>query len=246
MSSLVRPVGPDSPRTYWARRVVVLLAVLVAVALLMWLLWPKGSEPVATAPSTPQTPAASEPTPDPSETAGQETSPPAGSSPTPAPSPTQAPSSSAPPTTTQPSPSATPTATPTPTPTAVAACKPDDLRVTLTGPPKVTAGKTVDFELSVINGGSGPCALKIGPDNFELKVYSGTDRIWTTKNCADWVPKLAAELPPEKATTWTMAWPAKRSADKCKIRDEVLRPGTYVATAQLEGAKAVQHVMSLR
>lgn len=249
MSSLVRPVGPDGPRTYWARRIVVLMAVLIVVALLMWILWPKGGDPVATVPSTPQTPTTTpespspespspEPTPSPTAqdtTTAQPETPAASTSPTPEQTP------AAPPETTR-----APTPTPTPTPTAAAACKPEDLRVTLTGPPTVNAGKAVTFELSVINGGQAPCALTINADNLELKVYSGTDRIWTTNHCTDWVPNLTDELAPEKATTWSMAWPAKRSAGECTIRDDVLRPGTYVATAQLDGAKPVQHVMRLR
>ena len=42
-----------------------------------------------------------------------------------------------------------------------------------------------------------------------------------------------------------MSWNGKRSRPGCKTRAEVPRPGTYFATAQLEGAKPVQLRMIL-
>lgn len=236
---MVRPVGPDGERTYWARRIVVLLAAAVVLGVLVWVLWPKNDGTVATTPSTP-TPTASSPEPETTPTEDETDSPepePTGETtePDPDPTPTEEPATESP-----------AAEEPSPTSTELAGCKPDELRVTLTGPPTVAAGKAVEFELSIINGGETPCALKVNADNLELKVYSGTDRIWTTNHCTEWVPAIGADLEPEAATTWTMVWPAKRSAAECTIRDHVLQAGTYVATAQLDGAKPVQHVMNLR
>ena len=42
-----------------------------------------------------------------------------------------------------------------------------------------------------------------------------------------------------------MTWNGRRSRDNCKNRAEIPRPGTYFATAQLEGAKPVQLRMIL-
>lgn len=240
MSSITNPVGPEDPRIYWVRRGIVLLVALVVVALLLWIFLPRnGAEPtVATVPS-PTTSARSTPTPS------------ADSTPTPTAEPTPEPTESTPASPEpepEPSESADPTPEPTPTEPAVpAACKPEEVRVTLTGPPGFKAAEVVTFELSIINGAKEPCVLAVNADNLELKVFSGNDRIWTTDHCSDWVPTLEAELAPEEANTWSMAWPAKRSAPDCKIRDDAQpRPGTYVATAQFTGADPVQHVMHLR
>ena len=76
--------------------------------------------------------------------------------------------------------------------------------------------------------------------NFELKIYSGTDRIYTTKNCAKAVKPVVKVLAPEQAVAWAMKWDGKRSKSGCGQRPEAPRPGTYFATAQLTDAKPVQ------
>lgn len=239
MSSITNPVGPEEPRIYWVRRGIVLLVVLIVVALLLWIFLPRnGGEPtVATVPS-PTTSDRSTPSPSPEPT----------STPSAEPTPEQTPESASASPEPEPSESVEPSSEPTPTEAAApSACKPEDVRVTLTGPPGFKAAEAVTFELSIINGAKEPCVLAVNADNLELKVFSGNDRIWTTDHCSDWVPTLEAELAPEEANTWSMAWPAKRSAPDCKIRDDAQpRPGTYVATAQFTGADPVQHVMHLR
>jgi hypothetical protein len=65
MSSLLNPVGPEPASTYWRRRIVVILGILVVLFLLWMLIKPSGSaEPAAaTSPSPLQTLATTSPTP---------------------------------------------------------------------------------------------------------------------------------------------------------------------------------------
>jgi hypothetical protein len=89
------------------------------------------------------------------------------------------------------------------------------------------------------------CIAEVNSKNFELKIYSGTDRIWSTRDCTTAVRTVKKKLAGEQALEWTLAWNGRRSRDNCKNRPEIPLPGTYFATAQLDGAKPVQLRMIL-
>jgi hypothetical protein len=55
MSSLLNPVGPEPASVYWRRRIVVILGVLVALALVWWLISPGGSSAPTSASTSPPT-----------------------------------------------------------------------------------------------------------------------------------------------------------------------------------------------
>lgn len=125
-------------------------------------------------------------------------------------------------------------------------CSPGDLRVTLTGKQRLRAKQATTFALSLINGSKDTCIVEVTPKNFGLTIYSGTDRIWSSADCATAVKEQMAKLEAEEALTWSMRWDGRRSRSGCATRPEVPRPGTYVATAHLDGAKAVRLRMVLR
>jgi hypothetical protein len=81
--------------------------------------------------------------------------------------------------------------------------------------------------------------------NFELKIYSGNDRIWSTNDCSRKIKEARRTLRAEEALEWSLTWNGRRSRSTCKNRPEIPRPGTYFATAQLDGAKPVQLRMVL-
>ena len=56
---------------------------------------------------------------------------------------------------------------------------------------------------------------------------------------------ISRKVKAEDAVEWKMTWDGKRSRKGCKDRPEVPLPGTYFATAQLDGAKPVQLRMIL-
>lgn len=251
MSSVLHPSGPDGPQTYWLRRVGVVVAVLIVALVVAWA-WPKGDGNNTADPgdgtslsdsATPADPSGSSDSPTPTDTGTPASTPASGS---PSASGTQSTGASSPS-----SPSSTPSRTPsTPSTPAIEACDAGDMRVTLTGPKKATAGKKTTFKLSVINGGDEACKLAVDASTFELKIYSGTDRIWSTGDCAKWQKSIEQKtLKSEQEIDWSVTWTGERSADGCKLADN-LHPGTYVATAQLtlakEKATPVQLVMTLR
>lgn len=126
------------------------------------------------------------------------------------------------------------------------ACSPKDLKVSVTGPGSARAAKSVKFDVSVTNTADQECKLKVDAKNFELRVYSGSDRIFSTKDCAKWAPSKGKTLAPGKKVEWKTSWGVTRTAKKCKTSKQLLQPGTYVATAELEKAKPAQHVLRLK
>ncbi len=239
MSGLLRPVGPEDPQVYWLRRAVVL--VVVALVVLIVVAWlrpdPTPGQAVASPSSTMVTPGPTStptPTPKPTRTAGT-----ASPKPSVKTTPKSSPARSA-------TPKATPKAVPTATP-AAADCTPGDVEVGIAGGGRVTAGKAVTFTVSLTNAGKSPCRLALSDSTFELKVYSGSDRIWSTADCADWFDEgKPSVVKAGGSRTAEVTWPARRSSGSCKLSGADLAAGTYVATAQLDGADPAQRVMGLR
>jgi hypothetical protein len=245
MSTVLHPAGPEPAQTYWKRRVVV-IAVAVVVLAITGALIANGTSSGSAVQASPSPPppavtAVVTGSPSPKPSAGARSS--AGATPAKA---TPSASASA---TASARPSATPSATPkpskTPTPEPVA-CAPDTLRPTLTGKQRLKPKERNTFTLSLINGSGQTCSASVSPDNFELRIYSGSDRIWSTKDCATLVKPVRRTLEAEQALEWKLAWNGLRSRAGCKPRPEIPRPGTYYATAQLTGAEPVQLLMTLR
>jgi hypothetical protein len=129
---------------------------------------------------------------------------------------------------------------------APTACDPGDLRATLTGKRQLKPEQATTFDLSLINGSGATCVVDVDAKSFELKIYSGTDRIWSSADCAKSVEPITKKVKAEDAVEWSMRWDGRRSRAGCKDRPEIPQPGTYFATAQLDGAKPVQLRMILR
>ncbi len=126
-----------------------------------------------------------------------------------------------------------------------AACAPAQLRPTLQGPQRLAAAKPATFTLSFINGSKATCTLSFDRKSYELKIFSGTDRIWSTNDCTTAVKPVRVLLLPEKAYAFRLGWNGLRSKDDCKSRKSRPGPGTYFVTSQLEGASPVQLRMVL-
>jgi hypothetical protein len=105
--------------------------------------------------------------------------------------------------------------------------------------------KTV-FNLSLINGSNHTCSVSVDAENFELRIVSGKDTVWTSGDCATAVPSLTQTVASQKAVVWQMPWNGRRSGADCTNRPRVPKAGTYVATAQLEGASPVKLRLTLR
>lgn len=228
MSGVLHPVGPEREQTYWVRRGIVLgtLAVLAALVVALVQLATATGSAVAANPSP--APAASRPA-GPTTPLPWDTTSPTPATPTPA-SPSPSPGSSA---------SATPSAKAPPKPKPVA-CTPDRLRTTLSGRQSLKAEQPATFRLSLVNETPKTCTVSVRPATFALRISSGTDPIWSTTDCPKTVRTLTRTLGTGKAVRWSVRWDGSRSGKGCTDQPEVPRPGTYLATAQLDGADPVR------
>jgi len=243
MSTVLHPVGPEPARTYWIRRVLILAAVLIVVIIVLAVVIGSAGSPAAA-----DDPPAGGASPSAGSSSSTEVSP-STINPTATPTPYRG---SSPSTTSTPSLKSTPTslartAAPSPTPTKVVpvACQPAMLRATLTGKQSLKPKAHNTFALSLINGAPIACVLTVNAQNFELKIYSGTDRIWSSKDCASLVKPTTKTLASQQALEWKMTWNGRRSRPGCKQRPEIPKPGTYFATSQYAGAAPVQLRMIL-
>ena len=326
MSGVMRPVGPESPETYWVRRALVVGSMLVLLIIVLVFLINLGGSPGQAAPPASTASPTSEPTqptspstsgtsssPSPGVTATSPSATTASATPTAGKKPSATASSA-----TKSSPSAksepdkSPSTKPEPSKTASKtgssktgstkngstkngptkaasspakkttsntsqqgkksehkstsksdaktdagsqgadtpeACRAKQVKAGIkSGGHQVQIGATVDFRLTMTNRSERTCVLDLGSSNYELKIYSGADRIWSTDDCARLVPDRKPVLQAGQTTDWKISWNGKRSlkGQTCKNRSEIPKAGYYYATSQLRGAKPVQYLLVLR
>lgn len=237
MSSVLHPVGPEPPQTYWVRRAVVIGAAILALIIVIAVVVSRSSSGSVVA----------QPTPTPT-TAGTFGPPPYVSTPAASPtaSPTPSRSSGASQSTASAQPGPATKSSLRPKAFGPLSCPADQLRATITGDQDLVPGQPTTVSISLINGSGATCTVKVGNDNFELRVYSGVDRIWSSKDCSTAVKAIAKTLAKDQAVGWKMTWDGRRSKDDCKQRSEIPNPGTYFVTAQYAGAEPSQLRMILR
>jgi hypothetical protein len=131
---------------------------------------------------------------------------------------------------------ATPTATPTssPTPAAVPICQPEALEVeALAAQDSYDVGSSPRLSLRVTNTGAAPCTRDLGQAAVELTVFSGSDRIWSSDDCAPGGPKDVTTLAPGKPEVQRATWDGRRSRPGCEGDKERAQAGTYRVSARV-------------
>ena len=118
-----------------------------------------------------------------------------------------------------PSPSDTPSVTPTPTPTFTSAaggeaCNPSQVQVkAVTDSNSYAAGVQPKLAMSITNIGAAPCTFDVGTAAQEYIITSGTDRIWSSKDCQTGAAANPVVLAPGiEQTTTPFSWDRTRSS----------------------------------
>lgn len=134
-------------------------------------------------------------------------------------------------------------------PDAARACEATDLQLTLTSDASAyAAGATPTFTVGITNGGTSSCTVDAGTAVLEVLVTSGSDRIWSSLDCAveggDGAERLLllAEGAQDAAS---VPWARERSNATCDAGLPAPRPGTYHAVAKLVGAESADLVFTL-
>lgn len=96
---------------------------------------------------------------------------------------------------------------------AAAACKATDIKVVgVTDAPGYAAGVDPLLSLTITNTGSAACAFKDGSDQQVYVITSGTEKIWSSKDCQTGAVSATSTLRPGVAVKSTpFAWGRTRS-----------------------------------
>jgi hypothetical protein len=93
------------------------------------------------------------------------------------------------------------------------ACNPADVQViAVTDAASYAAGVDPMLSLKITNTGPAACSFKDGSDVQDYEITSGTDKIWSSKDCQTGAEPLTTVLKPSKSVSSTpFAWKRTRS-----------------------------------
>lgn len=130
---------------------------------------------------------------------------------------------------------------------AAAPCAAENLEITVESVRRsYAAGAHPTFTVTVRNTGGSGCTVDVGDAFRELRITSGKDRVWSSKDCAE--GESASRnllLGAGKSDTQQVTWERVRSDETCSEGLPTPRPGTYKAQVRLNGAKSAQAVFVL-
>ena len=114
-------------------------------------------------------------------------------------------------------------------------CLESDVAVTPTVEDPV-AGRTVFLVLELRTASSPACTWRVSPETLTLKITSGKDEIWTSRQCPRAVPTQNVVVRSAVSTKVGVRWSGRRSDDECSRLTQWALPGWYhLAAAALAG-----------
>lgn len=126
------------------------------------------------------------------------------------------------------------------------ACTGASLTVALTATERTyAADASPQLVVSLTNTGSVPCTVDAGAAAREILITSGSDRIWSSLDCATDPQQRLLLLEPGAKDEDTVVWDRTRSAEGCPADLPAPRPGTYSAVATIEGTSSASAVFDL-
>jgi hypothetical protein len=130
--------------------------------------------------------------------------------------------------------------TPVPSPSAIAQAAPGgactDAQLSLTAVPvseSFRSGTMPKLRLVIQNVGSAPCRRDVGADEQELRVMTGTQRVWSSDDCQPLKGRSLRTLAAGEKRTYTLTWSGKHSVPGCAEARTRVEPGRYEVQARL-------------
>jgi hypothetical protein len=216
---VLEPNGPLPPEIYWRRRVLAIGILVVALALVIWLvvMFARGGD----APGSTQAAA----------TTSSATSSTEGSSSKPS---TSAQSSA-------PQASGSASATPSGSPVAQGQCPDQSLAVRVTvEQPTYKIGETPVFGIVITNISTAPCSRDVGSGLQQVSVLTldGQHRLWSSTDCyPDGQPDVRTLNRGEQAA-FTVTWSGSTSQPSCAGDRVPVPAGSYAVVAQLGSVRS--------
>lgn len=130
------------------------------------------------------------------------------------------------------------------TPGDVPACAKGDVGIKLSADGETFKGRNVKFALEVTNTSDRSCLIDVTHKTRELVIMSGPARVWGSADCVAPEPRmllLAAGQSDKAALTWKRV----RSEPGCPTKGVEAKPGTYRATATVLGRASDEVVLVL-
>lgn len=106
-------------------------------------------------------------------------------------------------------------------------------------------GENPLLTLKLTNGNRVPCEVNIGTSQMEYMVTSGTDRIFSSKDCQAESSDFVKTIPPGQSETANFPWGRNRTAQGCVPIAAKPAVGTYVFTARLGSKTSPKAVFQL-
>lgn len=101
---------------------------------------------------------------------------------------------------------------------------------------RAVAGRPVLLVLELRTVTSAACTWQVSPETLTVKVTSGKDDIWSSRDCPRAVPTRSVVVRQAASTKVGVRWSGRRSDDECSRFTEWALPGWYhVAAAALAG-----------
>jgi hypothetical protein len=101
------------------------------------------------------------------------------------------------------------------------------------------AGRPVTVTLELRTATAEACTWRVSANHVALKITSGSDEIWTSRQCPRAVPVQDVVVRRDVTTFVDVPWKARRSDEGCPVQTDWARIGTYyVAAAALGGEPA--------
>ncbi|MFC9971380.1 hypothetical protein ACFVH6_10845 [Spirillospora sp. NPDC127200] len=107
-------------------------------------------------------------------------------------------------------------------------------------------GEDPQMNITVVNTGTRACTMDVGPDALDVRITSGSDRVWSSARCARGGGSSIQLLRRGIPYVGTVTWDRLRSGDDCRGRRAKALPGTYVATVKSDDFKIKKQVFTLR
>ena len=109
------------------------------------------------------------------------------------------------------------------------------------------AGEKPVLSLKVTNNNKVPCEVNIGTSQMEYMITSGSDRIFSSKDCQAETTDLTKKIAPGKSETANFPWQRNRTVQGCEPVEA--KPGAggayYVFTARLANKTSTKAVFQL-
>jgi hypothetical protein len=105
-------------------------------------------------------------------------------------------------------------------------CADDDVRVV----PRVedaVGGQDVAITLALQTSESAACTWQVSPRTVTLKITSGKDDIWSSRECPRAIPTRDVVVRQAEPTSVEVTWNARRSDEECSQQTQWAMPGFY-------------------